>query len=72
MHIPADLTISIADLRKAGHCARMAHFFHEHGLRQSYHRMIKGEPISARVLAGTGDPRAIRAVKLKMQWIEEG
>ena len=67
MDIPADLTISITDLRRAGNCARMGHFFHSHGLRQDYRKMIKGEGISARKLAATGDPRAIRAVQLKIE-----
>lgn len=67
MEIPADLEISIADIRRAGHCPRLGLFFHQNGLRQEYHRMIKGGSISARELAATGDPRAIRVVRLKIE-----
>lgn len=70
MDIPADLTISIADIRRAGHCARMAKWFHDHGLRQHYRRMIKGEPIEARLLAETGHPFALRVIRRKMERLD--
>lgn len=70
MDIPADLQITIADIRRAGHCARLAQFFRSNGLRDEYAAMIKGGSISARQLAATGDARALRVVELKLERID--
>lgn len=67
MDIPADLEITIADIRARGHCARLAQFFRSHDLRNEYAAMIKGGGINARQLVATGDPRAIDVVRHKMQ-----
>lgn len=48
----------------------MAKWFHDHGLRQHYRRMIKGEPIEARLLAETGHPFALRVIRRKMERLD--
>lgn len=72
MDIPPDLEITITDIRKRGHCARMAKFFREHDLRDDYAAMIRGGSINARKLAATGDPRALDVVAAKMREADHG
>ena len=66
MDIPEGLEISISDIRRRGHCARMAHFFRSNGLRDEYARMLKGGSIDAALLAETEDPRAIDVIAHKI------
>lgn len=65
--VPPDLEITITDIRAAGHCARMRGFFMQHGLYDEFKAMMKGGTISAEKLLGTGDPRAVQVIQLKLQ-----
>lgn len=67
MDIPPGLQITIADFRRAGHCARLAKFFRSNGLRDEYAAMIKGGSIDAQKLAETGDARVLRVIQMKME-----
>lgn len=59
--------ISMADIRKAGHCARMRGAFRDHGLDAEFRTLVKGGTVSSDTLMATGDPRAIAVVRLKLE-----
>lgn len=67
MEFPDDLQISIDDIRKAGHCARMRGWFQQHGLYEEFKDLVKGGSIAASKLAATGDPRALQVIRCTIE-----
>lgn len=65
--VPPGLEISVTDIRRAGHCARMRGFFMQHDLYDEFRAMMKGGTIAAEKLLATGDPRAEQVVQLKLE-----
>lgn len=65
--VPPDLQISITDIKRAGHCARVRGFFMQHDLYDEFKAMMKGGTIAADKLLATGDPRAVHVVQLKLE-----
>jgi len=65
--MPPDLKITIADIREAGHCARMRGWFQQQALYDEFRKMVKGGSIDAEKLLATGDPRALNVVSKVMK-----
>lgn len=62
-----ELQITIDDIRKAGHCAKMRGWFQHHGLYDEFRDMVKGGSIDASKLLATGDPRVHQVIRAKAQ-----
>lgn len=63
MDIPPDFPISMADIRAAGHCARVRGWCQRHDLYEEFKELVRGGTITAAKLLATGDPYARKVVE---------
>lgn len=67
-----DIAITIADIRKAGHCARMRGWFAEHDRKEEFRTLVKGGSVPASAFADIDDPRIAQVIERARERLAHG